>query len=170
MRCLFFSSLYLSKVKPHVPPSLFTICCSYTRLSSFRLVWDPSVSSWPSTSPCKPSTRSSTLQQRPTTCQRVCSRCPSSSGALMGRQLELPRSTRSALLHGAFIGHSPSEVTLSAAGLTVVSACRYAHCPGLKVVSPWNSEDAKGLLKAAIRDDNPGRSDQHQGLSSCCPV
>uniref|UniRef100_A0A665VJ22 Pyruvate dehydrogenase E1 component subunit beta n=1 Tax=Echeneis naucrates TaxID=173247 RepID=A0A665VJ22_ECHNA len=31
----------------------------------------------------------------------------------------------------------------------------YAHCPGLKVVSPWSSEDAKGLLKAAVRDDNP---------------
>ncbi|XP_028302154.1 pyruvate dehydrogenase E1 component subunit beta, mitochondrial [Gouania willdenowi] len=34
-------------------------------------------------------------------------------------------------------------------------AAWYAHCPGLKVVSPWNSEDARGLLKAAIRDDNP---------------
>ncbi|TRZ01600.1 hypothetical protein DNTS_022959 [Danionella cerebrum] len=34
-------------------------------------------------------------------------------------------------------------------------AAWYGHCPGLKVVSPWNSEDAKGLLKAAIRDDNP---------------
>jgi len=31
----------------------------------------------------------------------------------------------------------------------------YAHCPGLKVVSPWNSADAKGLLKSAIRDPNP---------------
>ena len=31
----------------------------------------------------------------------------------------------------------------------------YAHCPGLKVVSPWSGEDAKGLLKAAIRDPNP---------------
>lgn len=31
----------------------------------------------------------------------------------------------------------------------------YAQCPGLKVLSPYNSEDAKGLLKAAIRDDNP---------------
>jgi pyruvate dehydrogenase E1 component beta subunit len=31
----------------------------------------------------------------------------------------------------------------------------YAHCPGLKVVAPWNSADAKGLLRAAIRDPNP---------------
>ena len=31
----------------------------------------------------------------------------------------------------------------------------YAHCPGLKVVAPWNAADAKGLLKAAIRDPNP---------------
>lgn len=31
----------------------------------------------------------------------------------------------------------------------------YAHCPGLKVIAPYDSEDAKGLLKAAIRDPNP---------------
>ena len=31
----------------------------------------------------------------------------------------------------------------------------YAHCPGLKVVAPFSGEDAKGLLKAAIRDPNP---------------
>ena len=31
----------------------------------------------------------------------------------------------------------------------------YAHVPGLKVVAPWSGEDAKGLLKAAIRDPNP---------------
>lgn len=31
----------------------------------------------------------------------------------------------------------------------------YSHCPGLKVLAPYSSEDAKGLLKAAIRDPDP---------------
>jgi pyruvate dehydrogenase E1 component beta subunit len=31
----------------------------------------------------------------------------------------------------------------------------YAHIPGLKVVMPATPADAKGLLKSAIRDDNP---------------
>ena len=31
----------------------------------------------------------------------------------------------------------------------------YAHCPGLKVVAPYSAADAKGLLKAAVRDPNP---------------
>ena len=45
----------------------------------------------------------------------------------------------------------------------------YAHIPGLKVVTPATPADAKGLLKSAIRDDNPvvlhrGRDAlQHQG-------
>jgi pyruvate dehydrogenase E1 component beta subunit len=31
----------------------------------------------------------------------------------------------------------------------------YAHIPGLKVIAPYTAADAKGLLKAAIRDPNP---------------
>ena len=31
----------------------------------------------------------------------------------------------------------------------------YAHVPGLKVIAPWSAADAKGLLRAAIRDPNP---------------
>src|SRR6202035_4034720 len=31
----------------------------------------------------------------------------------------------------------------------------YAHVPGLKVVTPYDSADAKGLIKSAIRDPNP---------------
>ncbi|HSA82437.1 MAG TPA: pyruvate dehydrogenase complex E1 component subunit beta [Geminicoccaceae bacterium] len=31
----------------------------------------------------------------------------------------------------------------------------YGHCPGLKVIAPYSAADAKGLLKAAVRDPNP---------------
>ena len=34
-------------------------------------------------------------------------------------------------------------------------ASLYASIPGLKVVQPFSAEDAKGLLKAAIRENNP---------------
>src|SRR6266540_97396 len=39
-----------------------------------------------------------------------------------------------------------------------------AHVPGLKVVMPANPADAKGLLKSAIRDNNPVVFIEHRGL------
>jgi pyruvate/2-oxoglutarate/acetoin dehydrogenase E1 component len=39
-----------------------------------------------------------------------------------------------------------------------------AHVPGLKVVMPATPADAKGLLKSAIRDDNPVVFVEHRGL------
>jgi pyruvate dehydrogenase E1 component beta subunit len=42
----------------------------------------------------------------------------------------------------------------------------YAHIPGLKVVHPSTPYDAKGLMKAAIRDDNPVIYLEHKYLYS----
>jgi pyruvate dehydrogenase E1 component beta subunit len=49
----------------------------------------------------------------------------------------------------------------------------YAHVPGLKVVSPWSSADAKGLLRSAIRDPNPVivlENEMLYGQTFDCPV
>ena len=40
----------------------------------------------------------------------------------------------------------------------------FFHTPGLKIVYPSNPYDAKGLMKAAIRDDNPVLYEEHKGL------
>lgn len=47
------------------------------------------------------------------------------------------------------------------------SQCLYgtfAHLPGMKVVAPSNAYDAKGLMTAAMRDDNPVVYMYHKGL------
>jgi len=49
----------------------------------------------------------------------------------------------------------------------------YAHVPGLKVVAPYSAADAKGLLKAAIRDPNPVvflENEMMYGQSFECPT
>jgi pyruvate dehydrogenase E1 component beta subunit len=49
----------------------------------------------------------------------------------------------------------------------------YGHVPGLKVVAPWSAADAKGLLRAAIRDPNPVIVLENEilyGQKFSCPV
>ena len=49
----------------------------------------------------------------------------------------------------------------------------YSHIPGLKILSPWSSEDAKGLLKSAIRDPDPViflENEVLYGQTFSCPV
>jgi pyruvate dehydrogenase E1 component beta subunit len=48
-------------------------------------------------------------------------------------------------------GPNPGLTAQHGQQLTVL----FAHCPGLRVVSPSNQYDAKGMLKAAIRSDDP---------------
>jgi len=53
-----------------------------------------------------------------------------------------------------FRGPSGAALQLAAQHSQALEAV-YAHFPGLKVVTPGTPADAKGLLKAAIRDDDP---------------
>ena len=53
-----------------------------------------------------------------------------------------------------FRGPTGAALQLSAQHSQALEAT-YAHFPGLKVVTPATPADAKGLLKAAIRDDDP---------------
>ena len=53
-----------------------------------------------------------------------------------------------------FRGPGGAALQLGAQHSQAFESC-YAHIPGLKVVMPATPADAKGLLKSAIRDDNP---------------
>jgi pyruvate dehydrogenase E1 component beta subunit len=62
---------------------------------------------------------------------------------------------------------APDGVTQSAAAQHSQSLeAWFLHIPGLKVVIPSNAADAKGLLKAAIRDPNPVIFFEHKDLFS----
>lgn len=76
---------------------------------------------------------------------------------MTGGQIEIPI---------VFRGPNASAGQLSATHSVSYDAM-YAHFPGLKVIYPSEPEDAKGLLKSAIRDDNPVlfmESEQMYGL------
>lgn len=78
-----------------------------------------------------------------------------------------------AKIHYMFGGQKTVPVVLRAPdGLINQAAAQHSqsieawfmHIPGLKVVIPSNQADAKGLLKSAIRDDNPVIYFEHKAL------
>lgn len=81
---------------------------------------------------------------------------------MTGGQIEIPI---------VFRGPNASAGQLSATH-SVAYDSMYAHFPGLKVIYPSEPGDAKGLLKSAIRDDNPVlfmESEQMYGLKGEVP-
>lgn len=62
---------------------------------------------------------------------------------MFGGQAKLPLVIRGSAATGAAAQHSDSVHSM------------FMHVPGLKIVAPSTPYDAKGLLKTAIRDDNP---------------
>ena len=55
----------------------------------------------------------------------------------------------------SIVFRGPTASVGQLAAITQAFESWYANCPGLKVIVPSNPYDAKGLLKAAIRDDDP---------------
>ena len=89
---------------------------------------------------------------------------------------------QAAKLKYMFGGKAPLPLTITtSAGAGLSAAAQHSqsleamlcHVPGLKVVMPSNPHDAKGLLVAAIRDDNPVIYTKHKrlfGSKGPCPA
>lgn len=73
---------------------------------------------------------------------------------MTGGQLRVPLTVRA---QGGVVGASGAHHSQSFESW-------FMHVPGLKVAIPSNPADAKGLLKAAIRDENPVLFIEHRGL------
>ncbi len=75
---------------------------------------------------------------------------------IMGGQYNVPLVVRTTIGAGSSFGavHSMANYSL------------FAHSPGLKIVVPSTPADAKGLLKTAIRDQDPIIFFEHRGLYS----
>jgi acetoin:2,6-dichlorophenolindophenol oxidoreductase subunit beta len=75
---------------------------------------------------------------------------------IMGGQYNVPLVVRTTIGAGSSFGavHSMANYSL------------FAHSPGLKIVVPSTPADAKGLLKTAIRDQDPVIFFEHRGLYS----
>lgn len=73
---------------------------------------------------------------------------------MSGGQLRVPLTVR--VQQGA-VGNSGAQHSQSLEAW-------FTHVPGVKVVMPSNPADAQGLLKSAIRDDNPVLFIEHRGL------
>ena len=75
---------------------------------------------------------------------------------MFGGQVKVPMVIRAAQGAGKQLGAQHSQHL----------EAYFMHCPGLRVVMPATPADAKGLLKAAIRDENPVIFIENQGLYS----
>ena len=73
---------------------------------------------------------------------------------MSGGQLRVPLTIR---VQGGAVGASGAHHSQSLEAW-------FMHVPGLKVAMPSTPADAKGMLKAAIRDDNPVLFVEHRGL------
>ncbi|CAL5338095.1 unnamed protein product [Camellia sinensis] len=71
------------------------------------------------------------------------------SNYMSAGQINVPIVFRGPNGAAAGVGAQHSQVCLKC------FAAWYGACPGLKVLAPYSSEDARGLLKAAIRDPDP---------------